>query len=541
MAGKLRGFEAGLIAGATALFFSFLLRVFAGGVFTPELAAQTLFSLIPGEIESQAVETLGSLAKYFAFVGATIVNLALYGVLGALLHRLYERLAGKGYLTKALPLSLLAYSVLLIAAIMLMETTEVLTQPTSIQSLALYLLPPHIAFGFTLSSLYSSEAPRPELISEKALYPQERRKIDHRRRLIIRAGAAGAVASTILFYGVDLLFPKSTKLASEPAKPPTALTGIFADPSLAAFVPSEVTPNDLFYRVDVNVATPLVDVNAWKLTVKGLVDSHLVLTYEELTSLPAVEQYSTLECVSNKIGFDLISTALWKGVRLKDILEKVLVKAEATYIVFRCFDGYDVGIPLERGLLDGTILAYEMNGVPLPAEHGYPLRAIVPGIYGMMNAKWITEIELVDKVHLGFWQRRGWSNTAEYQIHSMIAMPGDNPLRKRFRGLASSKVSLGGKVPVAGIAFAGDRGISKVEISSDGGQTWETASIKDPLSEHTWVLWAAEWNPPAKGEYKIAVRATDKTGKVQIAELHDTFPNGSTGYHVIDVKVEAPT
>jgi DMSO/TMAO reductase YedYZ molybdopterin-dependent catalytic subunit len=121
----------------------------------------------------------------------------------------------------------------------------------------------------------------------------------------------------------------------------------------------------------------------------------------------------------------LISTAIWKGVRLKDLLEKAHVKPDAKYSVFRCADGYDVGIPLERGLFEGTILAYDMNETPLTSEHGYPLRAIVPGIYGMMNAKWMTEIELVDRVYEGYWQRKGWSNVAKYNTHSFIVIPGN--------------------------------------------------------------------------------------------------------------------
>lgn len=538
MRDKIRGFLIGLVAGIAAIIFSFFLRIFAGGLFIPELAAQAFFSLIPGTIESQAVETLGSLAKYLTFLGAIVINLVFYGVLGTFLHGLYERLVGKGYLVRALQLSLLAYSVLLVMSIILLRATEVLSQPISTESVALYLLPPHIAFGFVLTFLYGREVPRPTLMCETV---SSEIKIDHKRRLIIRTAVAGAIASTILFYGLDLLFPKSAepskKSIPDQAEPPIEPRGRFADPAISGVVASELTPNDKFYRVDVNVVTPTVDPKAWKLTVKGLVNNPLALTYEELTSMRAVEQYSTLECVSNKIGGDLISNALWRGVPLKNIFEKAQVRPEAAYIVFRCYDGYDVGIPMERALLDGTILAFEMNGVPLPEEHGYPLRAVVPGLYGMMNAKWITEIELVNRVHEGFWQRRGWSNTAEYQTHSMVVMPGDSQVRERFGNLRSSKVMVGGKVPVAGISFAGDRGISKVEVSTDGGKNWEEASIKDPLSDYTWVLWAADWNPPARGEYKISVRATDRTGNLQTAELRNPFPSGATGYHVVDIKV----
>jgi Oxidoreductase molybdopterin binding domain/Mo-co oxidoreductase dimerisation domain len=180
-------------------------------------------------------------------------------------------------------------------------------------------------------------------------------------------------------------------------------------------------------------------------------------------------------------------------------------------------------------------LAYDMNGAALTAEHGYPLRAIVPGIYGMMNAKWLTEIELVDKIYEGYWQRKGWTNVANYNTHSVIIIPGNSLARKRFSNLEASNVILNQRVPIAGIAFAGDRGISKVEVSSDGGNSWKIARIKDPLSQYTWVLWTVDLDLSAKSNRSIIVRATDKTGKIQADEVTDPFPDGATGYDMINV------
>jgi len=166
---------------------------------------------------------------------------------------------------------------------------------------------------------------------------------------------------------------------------------------------------------------------------------------------------------------------------------------------------------------------------PLTSEHGYPVRAIVPGLYGMMNPKWITEIELVDNLYEGYWARNGWTNIATEDTHSFIVIPGQAPTRDRFRNLELENINIvpGQKVPVAGIAFAGDRGISKVEVSTDGGATWKSASIKDPLSKYTWVLWTAGFTPAAaQGNYTVIVRATDKRGKVQTAEIRPPFPDG---------------
>jgi DMSO/TMAO reductase YedYZ molybdopterin-dependent catalytic subunit len=534
---KARAFWIGVTAGAFAIFLSFLLRILFRGLFVPELASQTLVTLTPGEIESRIVETLGPVAKYSALVGAIFVNLALYGVLGALVQGLRPKLANRGYFTRGIGFSLLAYLILLLASVTFLEVTQISTQSISILSAALYLLPAQLVFGFALASL-SDMAFRASSVPREGP-PVSLPVVDRRRRLLIRAGAAGAVASIILFYGLDLFFPSIQQTpTSEVVTPPSEAVGIFADPMLASFVASEVTANGRFYRVDVNVTPPVVDVDTWKLTVHGLVSSPQTINYAELKAMQAVDQYNTLECVSNVVGGDLISNALWKGVRLKDLLEKAQVKPEGVYVVFTCADGYDVGIPMERALLDGTILVYEMNGVPLPTEHGRPVRAIVPGLYGMMNAKWVTDIEVVDKVHQGFWQRRGWTNDARYHTQSTIVVPGNSPVRDRFVELGVTPVLAGSKAPIAGIAFAGDRGIMKVEVSADGGNTWETASLKDPLSGYTWVFWATEWNPPTKGDYRIVVRATDKTGKVQTAILQDPFPNGATGYHMVDVTVE---
>ena len=536
-------FIGGLAAGAIAIAISLVLRLFFGGPFIPEIASQTLFSLTPGEVESQAVETFGSLAKYSAFIGAIIVNLILYGVIGVFLGRLRNKFPWKGYVGYAVQSLLFSYIILLAVTILLLTFTEGQTNMISIPFLVIYLFPPHVAFGFILSSFYERiviARPSSTMITDEKA-SDRKTEIDNKKRLLLRAGIASAVALPILYFGLNnILSPRQTVQQQSPSlllsqlQKSKSIPPGFEDSRLSSLLESEITPTDLFYRIDKNAIVPVVNAQAWKLTLKGLVDKPLEINYDELKDMPSIEQFATLECVSNKIGGDLISTAIWKGVRLKDLLGKAQVKPSAKYIVFRCSDGYDVGIPLEIGLLDGTILAYDMNGAALTSEHGYPVRAIVPGIYGMMNAKWLTEIELVDNVYEGYWQRKGWTNRAKYNTHSFIVIPDSALVRKRFTNLESSNKTLNGRVPVGGIAFAGDRGISKVEVSIDGGTSWKDARIKDPLSQYTWVLWAAELDLTDKGNYKVVVRATDKTGKVQTAELQNPFPNGATGYHTID-------
>ena len=352
------------------------------------------------------------------------------------------------------------------------------------------------------------------------------RRFDRRRRLFIRAGIATAVGAAILAYGVSLLLKPG---ASVPSSAPAAVSDFFSQ---------QVTPNSNFYRVDIDILAPSVDASTWNLSVTGLVNNPLRLTLDELEQMSVVEQYNTLECVSNEVGGNLIGTAQWTGVRLVDVLDMAAVQSSAEYVVFNCSDGYSVGIPLDAATMESTLLAFEMNGEALPQNHGYPLRAIVPGLYGMNNAKWITSIEVVNYTYEGYWQQRGWEENAMYQTGSSIVIPGNAQVTSVF-GINGATVLKPGMQPIAGLAFAGDRGISKVEVSTDGGQTWTVASLMDPLSNYTWVFWSAEWNPPSVGYYSLQVRATDGQGNLQTATITSPFPNGATGYDIVDVSVSS--
>ena len=552
-----QNFIFGIIAGTVAIAVAAAFRIFVGGIFLPELASQTVFSLTPGQTESSSVETFGSLAKYSVFTIAIITNLALYGSLAEFLDKIYIRLADRGFVVNLLQLSFIPYFIMAIIAAIFLQLNELLTGSSEIQFALLFLLLPNVVFGRTLIYLFqrennttkSAQLPtepsgiinrhKPVLRTTTTNSSQAAPKISRRQFIIMSASAVVVVlflwARGFLSFFNSQQQPSETDTSTYSPHPLNFRAGsIFAEQALAPFIASEVTPNEKFYRVDTNIITPSVDVNSWRLEVLGLIkNGPMQLTYDQIKAMPSMSEYATLECISDKIDGDLISTAYWKGVSLKSILEKAQVLPQATYIVFRCVDGYDVGIPLDRGLMYGTILAYEMNGAPLPGEHGFPIRAIVPGLYGMMNAKWIKEIELVDRIYQGFWQRRGWANNAKYQTHSKIVFPGD-ALRSRFLEMSANVApTVGNKSPIAGIAFAGDRGISKVEVSTDGGNTWQTANIKDPLSSNSWVLWALDWIPRNKGKYNIVVRATDKAGNLQTAEVRDNYPNGATGYHLI--------
>ena len=291
---------------------------------------------------------------------------------------------------------------------------------------------------------------------------------------------------------------------------------------------SEVTPTDQFYSVSKNIFTPNVDVTTWRLEVDGGVGRPISLTYDELLGMTAIEEYVTLTCISNLIGGNLISNALWKGVPLKLLLERAELPPTAKRIAFHATDSYVDSFPVEYALRDNVIVAYEMNGEPLSPKHGFPARIIVPGLYGMENVKWLNKIESVPEDFRGYYQRRGWADTAVIKTMSRVDVPP-----------GSAKLAPENHL-IGGIAFAGDRGISKVEVSADDRQTWEPAEVRKPLSPYTWVIWTRSWDATDPGLHRIWVRATDGTGEVQTAEAKASLPSGATGRHHIFVVVQEP-
>ncbi len=195
----------------------------------------------------------------------------------------------------------------------------------------------------------------------------------------------------------------------------------------------------------------------------------------------------------------------------------------ALQVAFRCADGYRESHPMDDALNPTTLLAYEMNGAPLTREHGFPLRLLVPGLYGMKNPKWITKIEVVNTDFQGYWEASGWSNEAVVKTMSSFTT--------QLRAPRLGEIDLGG------VAYAGDRGIQTVEYSTDGGKTWQRAEIKHALGPYTWVLWASLWKPTAPGEYTLRVRAFDGIGTVQVSRETPTLPDGASGYHTLRIRV----
>lgn len=292
-----------------------------------------------------------------------------------------------------------------------------------------------------------------------------------------------------------------------------------------------ITPNSQFFRIDTALLLPRVDIETWRLRIGGMVDEPLELTFAELLDMPVQEEPVTLACVSNRVGEDLIGNAVWLGVPLRDLLDIVGVQRGSTQIVARSIDGFTAGFPTVVAM-DGrpSMVAFGMNGEPLPVEHGFPARIIVPGLYGYVSAtKWLSEIELTTmEAYDAYWIRRGWSKEAPIKTQSRIDVP------------RSGQSVTPGKVTIAGVAWSGDRDINSVEVQllrhGENDAEWKNAKMSQRLSESSWRQWVLDW-VAIPGEYRIAVRATDGNGDTQTGVRSEPFPNGATGYHAITLKV----
>jgi len=313
--------------------------------------------------------------------------------------------------------------------------------------------------------------------------------------------------------------------AAETAQPAAATTELFARLDTDGHLTPVLTATSDFYHVSKNISDPRVGSNGWTLKLTGLVERPLTLTYADLVRRATVKKITTLCCISNELNGDLIGTAEWTGVPLQSLLTEVGVRPEAIDLKFRCADDYEDSIPVARGMDPDTLVVIAMNGAPLPEDHGAPARLIVPGIYGMKNVKWVEEIEAVDEDFQGYWQTRGWNDAAPNQIWARIDLPGDGDTVRAGRAVA------------AGVASAGDRGIKRVEVSLDDGDTWADATLEPGINPpFTWIRWAFPFEATA-GKHKMQVRATDGEGTVASEDRQPPLPDGATGWSTRTVKV----
>ena len=498
-------FQVAFLASVSALVASFVARFLFNAPLVPELLAQFIFAVAPIWMVEVAVGILGPFAKHLAFLGCTVIYLI--ALIAATVG--FLRSFGKGRSNHnrfVFPISF---------AIGIWIVTVTIILPV----LGGGLLGSHLRQGIVYTSI--------SLLIIHTIYALS--IVYFSRQYIDRSASAGVVGSVIsrrrlvrsVGYAVLVvgIYDIGKSLIGSWLQSGSGRVkhgnGEFPNIDNLAL---EVTPNKDFYQVSKNAFDPQLDVRQWKLEVVGLVDNPIVLSFDDLKSFPAVERYATLACISNEVGGDLIGNALWTGVRLKEVLAKAGIREGVIDVALHASDDYTDSIPIERAMASETLLVYEMNGEPLTPEHGFPVRLLVPGIYGMKNVKWITRVEPIAFDLKGYWQRRGWDDRAEYKTLSRIDAP-DSGIK--------------GETTIAGVAFAGDRGISRVEVSTDGGATWEQADIKPPLSPLTWVLWWKRWGPDRPGKHRFVVRATDGRNQTQTSQYAPPDPSGSSGYHSV--------
>jgi DMSO/TMAO reductase YedYZ molybdopterin-dependent catalytic subunit len=353
-----------------------------------------------------------------------------------------------------------------------------------------------------------------------------------RRSLLVRGSTLGVAAVAAGLFGRSLVARAGAAPAGADAEIPPAgdvlppLAGATdLSPRVAGLTPI-VVPNDRFYQIDTALLTPVVDATTWHLRIHGMVDRETTLSWEELLGLPLFEQYVTIACVSNEVGGGLVGNAKWTGVRLREVLDLAGVQPAATQLVGRSVDGWTAGMPT-AWIMDPArepMIAVRMNDAPLPPRHGFPARLIVPGLYGYVSAtKWLAELELTTlDAFDAYWVPLGWAKEAPILTQSRIDTP------------RNSAAVAAGRVPIAGVAWAPDRGISGVEVSIDG--SWQPARLSQPISDATWVQWVFEWEA-SPGSHTLQVRATDGDGVVQDERSTPPAPDGARGWHTVQVSV----
>jgi len=383
----------------------------------------------------------------------------------------------------------------------------------------------------TLRAPGSTRAPSTSTAEAAAAQREAAARLSRRRFLVLTSGAVviGAL-SAVSGYALQA-GARAAAAARNALKLPAPAVKAAAFPSGAELdipgLAKVVSPNAEFYRIDTALQVPQIDPTAWELKITGLVEKPISITFAELLALPLEESFTTLMCVSNEVGGNLIGNAKWLGYPIRHLLERARPTASADMVLSHSLDGFTASTPLSVLQEDdrNAILAVGMNGDPLPPEHGYPVRMVVPGLYGYVSAtKWVVELQVTRFAdHTAYWTDRGWSPRGPVKLESRIDVP---------RAGTSVK---GGRVVVACVAWHQHTGIQKVEVRVDGGD-WNEAELADAISADTWVQWRWDWDAPA-GQHQLEVRATDAAGETQTAQVADTVPNGATGYHAIPVNV----
>ncbi len=474
---------------------------------------QVFIDWVPKPLKDWAIEQFGTNDKAVLVAGALVVLLVLGITVGIMAVR--GQRAGAYALT---------------CAIGVLGGVAVLTRPAPTVG---KLLPTIVGTIVSVGVLWWL-APRRSRVDADG---RERFQPMDRRRFMLGAVGIGSIA--VLAGGIGRLLQNRFDVGGERASlslpaadGPVPVLPVDADLGVEGVTPF-VIPNGDFYRIDTALVVPQVSKNSWKLKIDGLVDNPMELTFDDLLARPQVERYITLSCVSNQVGGTLVGNALWQGVLLKDILEEAGLQAGAEQLASRSVDGWTCGTPVEV-IMDGrdAMLAIAMNGEPLPALHGYPVRMVVPGLFGYVSAtKWVTDMRLTRWEDFdGYWIPRGWSKLGPVKTMARI----DTPRNGNTRAV--------GDVTIGGVAWAVHRGISAVQVrfepadGDEGPGPWLDAELGGVPSNDTWVQWVYRYDGEP-GKYYIEARAVDGDGAPQPEEPRAVAPDGAQGYHRITLDV----
>jgi DMSO/TMAO reductase YedYZ molybdopterin-dependent catalytic subunit len=462
--------------------------------------------LTPGPIKEWAIQTLGSLDKPFVAIVVLVAIAAIAAIAGTL--ETQRRPLGSA----------------VIAAAGVLGCIAVLSRPGAT---ALDTIP-------TIAGAVCGVAALRVLI--RRFWPGPGHTADHdepdagRRGLVMLGllgfGVASGVVGAVITRLVHSVATDRNSFALPRPRTPAPPIPADVQPKGVA-LPSFITASADFYRVDTALSVPQLSHGDWRLHIHGMVDREATYSFDDLADFDVIEMATTLTCVSNPVGGNLISTGMWTGYRVADLLAAARVHADADMLLSTSIDGFTAGTPVQA-LTDGrdALLAVGLNGQPLPIEHGYPARLVVPGLYGYVSAtKWVVNLELTrfDKAQ-AYWTRQGWAPRAPIKTESRIDVPK-----------GGQKVPMGPAV-FGGVAWAQNRGVRAVEVRIDDG-VWQPAEPGASYSNETWRLWSFPWQAKSPGKHTITVRATDNTGAAQTADQVGTVPDGATGWHTVDFTV----
>jgi DMSO/TMAO reductase YedYZ molybdopterin-dependent catalytic subunit len=503
----------GLAAAAVALGVAQLSAV----PFGPHADSRTaigsvVIDLTPGPVKEWAIQLFGTSDKLFL----TVVVLVGIGVIAALTAQYERRRRPVG------SIAIVVAGVLGSAAVLSRAgATAVDVVPTLLGTACGVLVLRLLVSGRITNAVPPEDA-------SKTDSPDRGRRLSLVTIGFIGAGAMAGVAGAVLNRLNSSVAQDRTAFALPTAR---TATPVVAPPSVqppGVALPPFITPNADFYRIDTALSVPQLSRANWRLKIHGMVDREVTFTFDDLQRFEVVEEIVTLTCVSNPVGGDLISNAKWTGYRVRDLLAGAGIHPDADMVMSTSIDGFTAGTPVEA-LTDqrNSLLAIGMNDAPLPTEHGYPARLVVPGLYGYVSAtKWVVDLELTrfDRAK-AYWTDLGWSARGPIKTESKIEIPRSGADIPR------------GPTTFGGVAWAQQRGIKAVEVRIDDGP-WQPAQLGASYSNDTWRLWSFTWQADATGPHSITVRATDGTGAVQTADQADVIPDGATGWHTVSFSVE---